>query len=87
MSRRPSILPLAPACGAEIFGLDLADPSAHAMQTLRDALAQLELDSAVALLRLPSTSPAHAGLPYAGKLRAWRVVDPGWRPAGHATPS
>ena len=35
-----TIRPLAPACGAEIFGLDLADPSAHAMATLRDALAQ-----------------------------------------------
>ena len=35
-----TVRPLAPACGAEIFGLDLADPSAHAMATLREALAQ-----------------------------------------------
>jgi double-stranded uracil-DNA glycosylase len=26
--------------------------------------------------RLPSTSPAHAGLPFSEKLRAWRAVLP-----------
>jgi len=29
---------------------------------------------ALKLHRLPSTSPAHAGLPYADKLQAWRAV-------------
>jgi hypoxanthine-DNA glycosylase len=34
-----------------------------------------ELDiSSMRLLRLPSTSPAHATLPFAGKLNAWRVI-------------
>jgi len=43
----------------------------------RHVAAQLAPDSAVALLRLPSTSPAHAGMSYARKLHAWRVVVPG----------
>lgn len=45
---------------------------------LRHVSPQLALDAGVELLRLPSTSPAHAGLPYAEKLRSWRVVHPGW---------
>lgn len=43
----------------------------------RHVATQLALDGAVAQLRLPSTSPAHAGMSYARKLRAWRVVVPG----------
>jgi len=34
-----------------------------------------ELDSSsMRLLRLPSTSPAHATLPFAAKLKAWRAI-------------
>lgn len=35
---------------------------------------------AVQRLRLPSTSPAHAGLSFAAKLDAWRALDPWLRP-------
>ena len=53
----------------------------------RHVLPGLALGSAVGLLRLPSTSPAHAGMPYADKLRAWQVVRPGLAQAGQDTPS
>ena len=35
-----AIQPLAPACGAEVSGIDLADPSADAMRHLEQAMAQ-----------------------------------------------
>jgi hypoxanthine-DNA glycosylase len=53
----------------------------------RHVLGRLDLDSAVQLLRLPSTSPAHAGMPYALKLQAWQAVAPWQCPPGHTTPS
>ena len=34
------IRPVAPACGAEVFGLDLANPPADAMRSVADALAR-----------------------------------------------
>lgn len=37
---------------------------------------QLAAGPEVQHLRLPSTSPAHAALPFAAKLRAWQVVRP-----------
>jgi hypoxanthine-DNA glycosylase len=48
---------------------------------LRHVLPGLGLDDGVRLLRLPSTSPAHAGMAYARKLEAWRVVGEGCGPA------
>lgn len=39
----------------------------------REVLAELDT-SAMQLLRLPSTSPAHAALPYTEKLNAWRAI-------------
>lgn len=42
----------------------------HALPTL-DAASR-----AIASMRLPSTSPAHAGLPFAAKLDAWRAILP-----------
>ena len=39
MATQFSIRPLAPACGAEVFGIDLADPSPASMQTVQKALA------------------------------------------------
>lgn len=40
----------------------------------------------LAVYRLPSTSPAHAGLDFAAKLARWRVlVDDGWIVPRHAT--
>jgi TDG/mug DNA glycosylase family protein len=53
----------------------------------RHVLPGLTLDNAVELLRLPSTSPAHAGMPYAEKLRAWQVVRPGPARTDQETPS
>lgn len=41
----------------------------------REVLAKID-SSAMQLLRLPSTSPAHAALPYAEKLKAWRAILP-----------
>ena len=41
---------------------------------LRHGVPQLPPGRAVELLRLPSTSPAHAGMGLADKLRAWRGV-------------
>ena len=37
---------------------------------------RLAPSAAIEHLRLPSTSPAHAALPFAAKLRAWQVVRP-----------
>ena len=39
----------------------------------RHTCGQIDVDSLV-LARLPSTSPAHASIPYAGKLKAWRAI-------------
>ena len=36
----PSVRPTAPACGAEIDGLDLGDPTPEAIEVVRDALAE-----------------------------------------------
>ena len=41
---------------------------------VRHALPQLPAGRAIDLLRLPSTSPAHAGMAFADKLQAWRGV-------------
>ena len=43
---------------------------------LRHVQPQLPPERALELLRLPSTSPAHAGMRMADKLVAWRVVVP-----------
>ena len=40
----------------------------HVLPKLADSAGRLQFH------RLPSTSPAHAGLPYAAKLAAWRAV-------------
>ena len=40
MAAALSIQALAPACGAEVFGIDLADPSAHGMKRVQQALAE-----------------------------------------------
>ena len=40
----------------------------------RHVLPRLPLAGRVSFARLPSTSPAHAGMPRAAKLRAWRQV-------------
>ncbi len=44
----------------------------------RHVLPGLVSGAGLALQRLPSTSPAHAGMPFAQKLQAWRAL----RPAG-----
>ncbi len=41
---------------------------------LRHVLPGLDLGAGMDLVRLPSTSPAHAGMAVAQKLAAWRVV-------------
>jgi TDG/mug DNA glycosylase family protein len=43
---------------------------------MRHVQPQLPAGRALELLRLPSTSPAHAGMGMADKLQAWRVVLP-----------
>ncbi len=50
----------------------------------RHVAPQMALDGTVQCLRLPSTSPAHAGMPYAHKLLAWRAADIGAGAAGRA---
>ena len=40
-------------------------------------LAQLVTHQALEYVRLPSTSPAHAGMPYIAKVQAWRVIQAG----------
>jgi len=42
----------------------------------RRVLSRLDPRRALEYVRLPSTSPAHAGMPLAAKIAAWRVVDP-----------
>ena len=46
----------------------------------RHVLPGLVSGAGLALQRLPSTSPAHAGMPFAQKLQAWRVVRPARSP-------
>lgn len=40
----------------------------------KHVLPQLAQHLAVDYIRLPSTSPAHAGMPYGAKLQAWRAI-------------
>ena len=37
--------------------------------------AQMVLPDQLDYVRLPSSSPAHAGMPFTAKVRAWRVID------------
>lgn len=51
----------------------------------KKVLPTLVLNQPVEYVRLPSTSPAHAGMPFAAKARAWRVIRPvntNWKPMG-----
>ncbi len=43
---------------------------------LRHVQPRLAADPKIRRLRLPSTSPAHAALPFAAKLSAWRAIVP-----------
>ena len=43
----------------------------------KHVLPQLGSRRVLDYVRLPSTSPAHAGMPLTAKLEAWRMVDPG----------
>ena len=56
-----------------VYNRNGAKAEALYMRHVRPGLAP---GAAVEHLRLPSTSPAHAALPFAAKLRAWQVVCP-----------
>ena len=43
---------------------------------MRHVRPHLVADPEIGHLRLPSTSPAHAALPFAAKLTAWRAIVP-----------
>ena len=40
----------------------------------RKVLPALVMNHSIAYVRLPSSSPAHAGMPFAAKVQAWRLI-------------
>ena len=50
------------------------DTRDHGEAAERNFARLVRVDAPVRYVRLPSTSPAHATLPYARKLAAWRAI-------------